>query len=98
MEKETFIEQNVHEIEMPPVIEFAALILTMLFCLLLVSGLKEVAGIDLAMISEMNSGSDQRNILRTLLLVSNALSFILPALLFSYFMYRKNWLSRLKRK
>ncbi len=104
MEKEeTFIEQNVHEIELPPIIELALLILTMLFCLLLGQALNfawaEIAGIDLTKISEISSESSsvaQRNFLRTLALTSNSLSFILPALIFSYFMYRKNWLSKLK--
>ncbi len=104
MEKEeTFIEQNVHEIEMPPIIEVVLLVLTMLVCLLLAQGLNfawaEMAGIDLTKISEINSETStvgQRNFLRTLALTSNSFSFILPALVFSYFMYRKNWLSRLK--
>ncbi len=103
MEKETFIEQNVHKIEMPPVIELALLILTMLFCLLFAQALNfawaEMAGIDMTKISEISTETatvGQRNFLRTLALTSNSFSFILPALIFSYFLYRKNWLSKLK--
>jgi membrane protease YdiL (CAAX protease family) len=103
MEKETFIEQNVHKREMPPIIEVALLIMTMLFCLLFAQGLNfawaEMAGIDLTKISEISSETStvgQRNFLRTLALISNAFSFILPALIFSYFLYRKNWVSKLK--
>ena len=103
MEKETFIEQNVHKLDMPPIIELALLIMTMLFCLLFAQGLNfawaEIAGIDLTKISEINAENAtivQRNFLRTLALTSNAFSFIVPALIFSYFLYRKNWLTKLK--
>ena len=99
MKKETFIEQNVSKIEMPPIIEAALLILTMLFCMLLSEGIKEIIGIGFTAISEMPSemaSVNQRNLLRTSALLSNSFSFILPALIFSYFMYRKNWLSKLK--
>jgi len=103
MKNETFIEQNIHKIEMPPIIEAALLILTMLFCLLLAEVLKlgweEIAGMELTEISEIDSEMTtvgQRNFLRTIALTSNSFFFILPALIFSYFLYRKNWLTKLK--
>ena len=103
MEKESFIEQNVHKRELPPIIEAALLILTMLFCLFFAQGLNfawaEMADFDLTKISEINSETStggERNFLRTLALTSNSFSFILPALIFSYFLYRKNWLTKLK--
>lgn len=103
MEKENFIEQNVHKKEMSPIIEAVLLVMTMLFCLLFAQGLSfawaAIADFDLTKISEINSETStagQRNFLRTLALTSNAFSFILPALILSIFLYRKNWLSKLK--
>lgn len=103
MRKENFIEQNVHKIEMPPIIEAALLIMTMLFCMLLAEGFKltleEISGTtftDVFNTSAENVTVSQRNFLRTIAMTANAFSFILPALIFSYFLYRKNWLSKLK--
>lgn len=93
---------NTNKPLLPPWVEVLLLIITILFCLFLAQGLNflwsKIYAFDYQQLTSLqaeNSTVSQRNFTRLLALTSNALTFILPSLIFSIFMYRKVWLRRL---
>jgi len=105
MINENYIEKGGRKIEMPTIIEFILLIVTVIFCMLFGQLLNfawaAIAGIDLANLAEIrvdNTTYEKRNFLRLIAATSNAFSFIVSAIVFSVFMYKKNWLAKLQLK
>lgn len=97
-------EENYHKHKppMPAVVELVLLVLTMLFCLMFAQGLSllwtELYDVDYTVITEItaeDSSLFERNLMRLLAATSNGFTFIVPALIFSIFMYRKNWIPQL---
>lgn len=87
----------------PPFIEAVLLILTMLFCMLIAFGLtmllQQFYGAESAFLKNINPESvtlSERNYLRFSALISNGMLFLVPGLVFAWFVYRGAWQKRLR--